>query len=434
LTDIIRVEKVNEVYNRIICEPSVGYEIKDYFTFKVPNYQFMPAYRNKMWDGNLYLYNPLTCLLYGGLNHHLEEFCKHREYKLEYSSDFSIDNFTVSDAHSFFKSLNLTMEPRDYQIDAFVNCVKNKRKLLLSPTGSGKSFIIYLLAMYYNKKTLIIVPTTSLVQQLSSDFISYGFDDTDNIHKIFEGQSKTTKSKFVFSTWQSLYKQPKAWFKQFDVVIGDEAHLFKAKSLTSIMTNLESCKYRFGFTGTLDDSNTHKLVLEGLFGPVRKVTSTSELIDKKVLSDFMINSIILSYPDNTRKLVTKMNYQEELDFLVTLPERNKFICNLCKSLKGNTLLLFQFVEKHGKVLYSMLKNSKLDKPIYFVSGQIESTEREKIRKLVESGDECIIFEFNDIKIVCKSEDKVLLSNKSYKKAKYITENDDIDDSWIINNK
>ena len=390
MTDIIRVEKLNEVYNRISCEPSVGYEIKDYFTFKVPNYQFMPAYRNKMWDGNLYLYNPLTCLLYGGLNHHLEEFAKLRDYKIEYSSDFSYNNFTIDDANKFFRSLNLTMEPRDYQIDAFVNCVKHKRKLLLSPTGSGKSFIIYLLARYYNKKTLIIVPTTSLVHQLSSDFISYGYDDTDNIHKIFEGQSKTTNSKFVFSTWQSIYKQPKTWFKQFDVVIGDEAHLFKAKSLTSIMTGLESCKYRFGFTGTLDDSNTHKLVLEGLFGPIRKVTSTSELIDKKVLSDFMINSIILSYPDETRKLVSKMKYQEELDFLVTLPDRNKFICNLCKSLKGNTLLLFQFVEKHGKVLHSMLKNSKIDKPIYFVSGQIESTEREKIRKLVEAGNECII--------------------------------------------
>ena len=64
--EIIKLEKVNEVYNKVICEPGVGYEIKDYFTFKVPNYQFMPAYKNKLWDGNIYLFNPMNCLLYGG--------------------------------------------------------------------------------------------------------------------------------------------------------------------------------------------------------------------------------------------------------------------------------------------------------------------------------------------------------------------------------
>lgn len=388
MTDIIKIEKVNEVYNRLICEPGIGYEIKNYFTFKVPNYQFIPAYRNKLWDGNIYLYNPLTCLMYGGLIHHLEEFCKERGYLLEYSSDFSSFEFSVKEANDFFTTLKLTMQPRDYQIDAFVNAVRNNRRLLLSPTGSGKSFIIYLITRYYNKKTLIIVPTTSLIHQLSSDFVSYGFEN--DIHKIYEGQEKTTNSKITISTWQSIYKQPKQWFDQYDVVIGDEAHLFKSKSLISIMTKLEQCKYRFGFTGTLDGTNTHKLVLEGLFGAVKKVTSTSDLIDKKVLSDFMIKSIVLSYPDSIRKHISKLKYQEELDFLVTLKERNKFICNLCQSLKGNTLLLFQFVDKHGKVLYDLLKNNETNKPIYFVHGQIESIERENIRKLVEKGDECII--------------------------------------------
>jgi len=388
--EIIKLEKVNEVYNKVICEPGVGYEIKDYFTFKVPNYQFMPAYKNKLWDGNIYLFNPMNCLLYGGLTEQLEIFCKSRDYKLELLSDFSSDNMSVKETLDFVKSLNLPFQPREYQLEAFIRCVRSRRKMLLSPTGSGKSLIIYLLSRFYNLRTLIIVPTTSLIHQMSSDFLSYGYDDPDNIHKIYQGQDKNIKSQFVISTRQSIFKQSKDWFNQFDVVIGDEAHLFKAKSLTSIMTKLENCKYRFGFTGTLDGSETHQLVLEGLFGPVKKIITTSELIEQKHLSNFMIKCISLQYPDDIKKECSKYSFQQEMDFLVSNQERNKFITNLSLSLKGNTLLLFQYVDKHGKVLYDMISNEHSDKDIYFVHGGIDGNEREKIRNIVEKNNNSII--------------------------------------------
>jgi len=388
--EIIKLEKVNEVYNKVICEPGVGYEIKDYFTFKVPNYQFMPAYKNKLWDGNIYLFNPMNCLLYGGLTEQLEIFCKSRDYKLELLSDFSSDNMSVKETLDFVKSLNLPFQPREYQLEAFVRCVRSRRKMLLSPTGSGKSLIIYLLSRFYNLRTLIIVPTTSLIHQMTSDFLSYGYSDPDNIHKIYQGQDKNIKSQFVISTWQSIFKQSKDWFNQFDVVIGDEAHLFKAKSLTSIMTKLETCKYRFGFTGTLDGSETHQLVLEGLFGPVKKIITTSELIEQKHLSNFMIKCISLQYPDDIKKECSKYSFQQEMDFLVSNQERNKFITNLSLSLKGNTLLLFQYVDKHGKVLYDMISNEHSDKDIYFVHGGIDGNDREKIRNLVEKNNNSII--------------------------------------------
>ena len=153
------------------------------------------------------------------------------------------------------------------------------------------------------------------------------------------------------------------FFSNFDVVIGDEAHLFKAKSLTSILTKLSGCRYRFGFTGTLDGTQTHKLVLEGLFGPVRKVTTTSELIEQKHLADFKIKAIVLSYPDEVRKMIARFSdYQSEMDYLVRLEARNKFIRNLALSLEGNTLLLFQYVEKHGKALFNELdrKSTRLN--------------------------------------------------------------------------
>jgi superfamily II DNA or RNA helicase len=232
------------------------------------------------------------------------------------------------------------------------------------------------------------VPTTSLVSQLSSDFADYGFVSDRYIHRIFSGQDKQTDKPITISTWHSIYKLPKEYFEQFDVVIGDEAHLFKAKSLTSILTKLSDCKYRFGFTGTLDGSNTHKLVLEGLFGPVRKVTTTAELMLKKHLAELDIKNIVLSYPDEVRKLAAKMDYQTEIDYIVTLPARNKFIVNLALSLEGNTLVMFQFVEKHGQVLYDMLKDC--GRKVFFVHGGVDGEDREQIRKILETEQNAIV--------------------------------------------
>lgn len=414
--ETVKIKKINEVYNKIDCEPSIAYELNDHFTFDVPGAKFMPAVRNKVWDGKIRLFNVMTCTLYSGLNRYVEEFCKSRKYEIEYETDFSSSEFSLIEAKKFVDSLNTKFVARDYQLDAFVHAVRERRALLLSPTASGKSFIIYLITRYYNAKTLIIVPTTTLVHQLASDFKEYGYDPSIGmgldgisskhtssvnrnsagskwsygIHKIYSGQEKGSQAQITITTWQSIYKQPKEWFRQFDVVIGDEAHLFKAKSLTSILTKLEDCKYRFGFTGTLDGTQTHKLVLEGLFGPVRKVTTTAELIEQKHLADFKIKAIVLSYPDEIRKMITRSSdYQSEIDYLVRLSARNNFIKNLALSLQGNTLLLFQFVEKHGQALYDLIK-SDCKNEVFFVHGGVEGSEREDIRKIVNKSNDSII--------------------------------------------
>lgn len=387
--DTVRVEKFDEVYNKIHCDPGIAFELNDRFTFEVPGAKFMPAVRNKVWDGKIRLFNPMTCLLYTGLLGYLEEFCQKRSYEVEYLSDFSAEEFSVKEATDFIRTLGVPdrFEQRDYQIDAFVYAVRNRRALMLSPTASGKSFIIYLLTRYYDAKTLIIVPTVSLVHQMAGDFKDYGY--SEEVYKIHAGVDKNVTKRVTITTWQSIYKMDKSWFGQFDVVIGDEAHLFKAKSLTSIMTKLTDCRYRFGFTGTLDGTQTHQLVLEGLFGMVRKVTTTAKLIEEKHLSNFVIKAIVLKYPDDVRKLLAKAKYQDELDYLVRCEARNKFIKNLALSLEGNTLLLFQFVEKHGHVLHEMIKR-ETDRPVYYVHGGVDGDEREEIRKIVETQADAII--------------------------------------------
>ena len=386
--EIINISKKNEVYIEIDSEASTAQEICDHFTFMVPGYTFMPAYRNRLWDGKIRLFNVHNRLLYGGLFEHLCKFLYTRDYKVKFDSDFNNEKIKIK--KDFIDSLKLPVIPRDYQMIAANHALSHHKTLLLSPTASGKSLIIYIILRYLNLKTLILVPTTSLVSQMYNDFREYGFDVANNCHTVFAGRDKGSELPIIISTWQSIYKMQQKYFEQYELVIGDEAHGFKSKSLTSIMTKCINAKYRIGTTGTLDGTLTHKLVLEGLFGKVYKVTSTKKLIDSNYLSPFTIKSILIRHPDSICHDLRNISYQEELDYLVNSEARNTFIKNLVLDLKTNTLLLFRFVEKHGKLLYDMIKEESKDRTVFFVHGGTDADTREQIRHIVESERDSII--------------------------------------------
>jgi len=394
---MITIEKLNDVYNRVYCEPSIAQELADRFTFDVPGARFSPQFKRRMWDGKIRLFSSATRLMYRGLIEQTIEFAKERGYEIKYDTpeDFSDWPWSLKESDEFAKKLKtLTLTPKDYQLNAFTFAVRKQRALLVSPTASGKSLIIYLLCRFVklqtsdNRKVLIVVPTTSLVHQMCSDFESYGLKE-GLVHKIFSGQEKITDAPFVVTTWQSIYQLPRKWFEQFNCVIGDEAHLFKAKSLTSIMTKLVDCPFKFGLTGTLDGSQTNKLVLEGLFGPVMKVISTAELIENKDVSDLKINAIVLNYDEASRKLMKDADYQSEAAFLAKNIDRNQFIRNLSLSLKGNTLILFKTIEQ-GETLFSDIKATCEHDKVFYVDGLVKGEEREDIRHAVEDEKTAII--------------------------------------------
>ena len=404
-SDLI-VYKKNEVYATVECEKHLLRELSEYFTFMVPGYQFVPAFRNKIWDGKIRLFNLHTKTLYLGLLSYLNLFAEERQYKIEYVDNLDVeDEFPMYHAKKFADSLNLHSAGRpitanDHQLEAFVDAMQRRRALLLSPTASGKSLIIYLLFRqlldFQGLKGLIIVPTTSLVEQLTSDFMDYsemnGFDVQGNVHKIYQGKEKHSEKKLIISTWQSLYTLPPEYFEQFDYIIGDEAHLFKAQSLTTIMTSCINTKYRVGLTGTLDGTKTHKLVLEGLFGPVKQVITTDELIKKGHLSKFEIKCLVLKHDDEVCQMMSESTYQEELQYLILNENRNKFIKNLAVSLGTNTLVLYQMVDKHGKILYDMIRNTEKigNRKVFFVHGGTDTEDRENIRKIMETENDAIV--------------------------------------------
>lgn len=387
----LTIERYDASYIKVHCsDDGLAQELSDVFTFKAPGYRFHPKFKAGWWDGNIKLYNVSTRLIYHGLSHKIEKFCEDNDVEC-------INNLpklpVATDILSFVDSLNLPDELFDHQRDALKAVSKSPRHLFISPTGSGKSLIIYIIAMYtvlvMDQKVLIVDPTVALLHQLYVNFQDYGLEDIDEVaYRVYTGQDKNAEHPVIISTWQSIYKQPPKYFDKFGCVIGDEAHLFTASSLVDIMKKLNKCEYRYGFTGTIADAKSHEFVLQGLFGSIVNVATTAELQDKKILAKIKVNCVILKHGKPECAAVKKEDYQVESDVIVDCVERNEFIIKLATTLKGNTLVLYRLVDRHGVPLYKAIKDvSKL--PVHFVSGTVDGEEREEIRQTIMGGDESI---------------------------------------------
>ena len=402
MSDIVAT-KIDAVDLKIECEDSIAKELNQFFTFYVPNYEFTPAYKNKKWDGKIRLFNVYSRKLYIGLLDYLVQFAKDRKYAIEHEivndHQVTVDGVSNMISELSIESRGKLITPYDYQIDAITHAINKKRTLLLSPTGSGKSLIIYSLVRHYlsqlehDEKILIVVPTTGLVSQMYNDFRDYSGSNWDvekNCHVIFSGQDKITNKQVVISTWQSIYKMTKDFFDKYKVVFGDECHLFKAKSLTTLMTKLTKADVRIGTTGTLDGTQVHKLVIEGLFGRVRNVTTTKTLMEREVLSNLQIDCLMLQYSQSEIQEIKRASYMDEMKWIIAHPKRNKFISDLCGKIKGNTLVLFNYVELHGKPLYELIQKTYPDKKVFFIYGGTDAEQRQNIRQMVDQEKEAIL--------------------------------------------
>jgi len=391
----LTILKKNEVYLQIDSDPHVFYELSDQFTFELPGAKFMPQYRKRYWDGKIRLFNVNNGQIYVGLLDKIQKFCKDHEYSYSfvdneyYGTPFEVnEHISYEGVKDYITSIS-KYAPRDYQIEGVYDALRHNRKLLISPTASGKSLMIYSIVRYYverGENTLIVVPTTSLVEQMYKDFADYGWDVGSFCHKIYAGKERETDSQVIITTWQSIYKLPRKYFERFSVVVGDEAHQFKSKSLISIMTKLDHAKYRFGFTGTLDGTQTHKWVLEGLFGPSYKIIGTKDLMTKGHVAKLDINILLLKHPP--QKFET---FEDEIQFIINSEKRNNFIRNLALDLKGNTLILFSRVEGHGRVLFDLINSNVLEqRQTFFVHGGVDAEDREKVREITELQNNAII--------------------------------------------
>jgi superfamily II DNA or RNA helicase len=386
------ISKKNEIDIHLDAEPSLIREVSDAFSFDVEGASFSPAYKKRFWDGKIRLLSTTTQCLPAGLVYQLCRWLDNHGYKWEFENNkfygvpYEEDNKITYEGVKWFLGNISKVTPREYQVDTVYQCLKEYRKTIVSPTGSGKSLMIYGICRYMEttgRRVLIVVPSKGLVEQMTGDFVDYGWDE-EHIHKIYQGHSLDTKAPVTISTWQSIYGMDKAWYRQFDCIIGDECHQYKAKSLQGIMKKCPDVKWRYGFTGTLDGKQVHKLILEGLFGPVYRTTSSSDLMDKGFLAKLNVEVIILKHEHQTFNA-----YHEEVAYLGDLVSRNRFVSQLTSRLSGNVLVLFNLVEGHGVPLYDIIK-ADTDRKVHLIHGDVKVTERENVRRIAESSNDNII--------------------------------------------
>lgn len=398
--DII-LEKLNEVFFRVHADFSVLQELKEYLTFMVPGYKFMPLYKNKLWDGRKCLVNKGNTV-YLGLLDHVLKFAKRSNYTVEIDeklikkNNFSEEFIKKFIAHITPEGTDLVV--RDYQEEAIISSIQNERQINLACTGAGKSAMIYYISRFYTaqkKKALVVVPTVSLVEQLIKDFADYAkgtWNVAGRVQKIYSGFGKDVTCEIVVSTWQSIFKAKKEWLNQFHCVIFDEAHLFAAAQISGMIEKMTEVPVKLGTTGTLDHENkkVHMLTLTGLIGPEKVIARSRDLIDRGMLSEVDIKMLVLNYPQEEREHVRKLKYQDEIDFIVKHKKRNNMVTQLALHCKGVTLVLFQFVEKHGKVLYEKIKAKAGNRAVYFIHGEVDAKIREEIRQIVLKSPDAII--------------------------------------------
>ncbi|PNX49261.1 MAG: hypothetical protein BV459_00295 [Thermoplasmata archaeon M11B2D] len=408
--DIV-ITKVSDVHAKIECEKSVFMELSDYMTFMSPNAKFDKRYRRRQWDGKIRLLNGKNKKIAVGLVPRLASFAKKQGYVVSVDPTIAtiVGAVTPEKIHQLVVSQNISRKEDDgtiipldmyaYQYSGVYYAAKERRCLLVSPTASGKSAMIYsiarMLMQVTKKRTLILVSTTSLVEQIFSDFVDYsginGWDTQKHCQKIYSLFDKSVSKDIVISTWQSIYEFDESYFRQFDSIIVDEVHLAEADSICGIMEKLKKCPYRIGLTGTLKDAKVHQLVLEGMFGAVHTLEKTKSLMDKGIITKLKINMVELHHKQADCEIVKKLNYQKEMEFISQHEKRNIFIKNLALKQKNNCLVLFQYIEKHGELLRSLLeRDSPENRPVYYVVGETAVIEREKVRALCEANDGCII--------------------------------------------
>lgn len=418
--------KRDNVYGLVECDDfDFVIMLREHFSYFADGYQFQSSYKNKLWDGKIRLLNAADGSIYLGLWQEVKEFCERHNKVCHIDPSIAIKPLQKERFSAFVESLNVhtggeAITPYDYQQDAAHYALQQQRCLLLSPTSSGKSLIQYMLLRMYlkvlensDKQILIIVPKSGLVKQMVGDFKDYssanGWDVDAHIHQI-SGPCKATDKKVTICTYQSLTNkktQPKKeWFKRFGAVMVDEVHTATAKSVMYILESCTEADWKVGLTGTLDECKTNEMTLRGLFGPVKNVITTKELMDRGTVAQLTVKIGVLKHAAKYCKFLrsadrgvkdaktgkpkkTKATYAEEISYITSSVERNRFIMRFTAGLKGNTILMINQIE-HGEFLYKTMKKFLPDRKIYLYTGAVGINERETIRQLMEAQDGAII--------------------------------------------
>lgn len=392
------------------------------FSFYVPGYRFMPSYERGTWDGKIRLINLSKLTFPTGLVRQIVDFCKETgiEYKvdLEFSRVYGTPN-SKQELLDFINSRKYYSKgkeiyPREDQLRAICNALLNSRCINICPTSFGKSLCIFIEALWHIKhyrRVMIVVPSVNLVRQFTNDIHDYCNDeDVPVIQEIYAGNSKVLNddTEIVITTWQSIYKLDAKWFNRFGCIILDEAHKGSTNCIRTVYEKATEVAWRTGWTGSLKEASIVGIQMEGLIGPIHKITDTHTLMKAGVVADLTIQIVRFNYPEslvkqlteylNNKKRLTgsgKNVYTDEIKFLESNYERNKTIVNMAATFKSTGLLLYTHIA-HGKALYEMVRKMYPKRDVYRIDGScvIRNDEKfpnfEQLKPIVEKEKDAIL--------------------------------------------
>jgi len=420
--------KINESSTKLILKESSKEEynqLKLYLNRYVNNYRFMPRYRYGIWDGRVDFFD--NGIINIGLWNEVLRCCK------EYGYNFDIENkelfpknhiITMEDVENFCKDFykdhkqkenkDKPFVPHDHQIEAIFKVFQWNYGLLEIATAGGKSLVFGTLIFYYltkinpNAKFLLIVPNMNLVTQFYNDLMEYnlGFhmeNKTPLDIRIEEIMSDHPRKYFgekepniYIGCYPSLEKRPKEWISQFDVVCCDEAHTAKARTITTILEKtFGSTKIRFGMSGTYPTEGSAELfTIESMIGPRLMLIGTKKLIEKGIISNVKVKSLILNYEDKkfAENVFTIKQHGGggkawllEKEYAQKSLKRKQFIGKLIKKFQNNSLVLFINIE-FGKDMYNYFRDNIEGIDFYYIDGSVDVKKREHIKQQMEITD------------------------------------------------
>lgn len=419
-TPQILIRKINHATLYIESDMDIAMELAEKFKFLMDGYKFAPSYKRGQWDGYIRLFNLGSRTIASGLFSEVVEFCISREYTYGVVDDFTHTGYenpmyktpgvTMESIKEFMDDLNLhahgeKLVIREYQVRGVFIALSERQAILKASVGAGKSAILYCVCRYLvevlGMRVLLIVPTIGLTTQMRGDFKDYsshnGWDVDSNVHLISAGADHNVNKPIVISTFQSLAKSSREWINDFGGIISDEGHSITAQSFQNIYGKATDVPFRLACTGTLHKIKCNVLVMSGLTGPVFSIAETKDLIDAGQLVPMKIKAITLKYSPEICKLFKKVSYEDELNWIVSNPKRNRFIAKLAASCKGTTLIYFRFSD-HGKALYDAIKSIVGDdKPVYLIDGDVSNDDREDIRQMANKEESYIVCSYGTMK-------------------------------------
>lgn len=422
---------ISEDKTKIILKDSTHeeyHQLKLFLTRKVDNYFFKKRRKMGLWDGSIDHFK--NGIIRFGLWKEIYKCCKEHGYKFDVDkSSFPFDlDVTKDDVTNFCKEYykdyrvdpteknpegNFT--PYEHQIEAVYNMLKYKYGVIEVATAGGKSLIFASFMFYIIKnvnpdaKFLLIVPQMSLVTQFYDDIVDYnlGYHKeqqnpfTLNVEEIFSDKPRKVrdgiKPNVFIGTYQSLINYPPEFFEQFNVIVTDESHTAKSKSLDTILTkSFGHAQYRLGLSGTYPGPDTAEyLTIVSLMGPKLMTVKARELMDNGLISEVKINAIILDHNEHdfaeTVYSIKKHGdgqkaYLLEKEFVQKSLRRKLFFKKLVDRFDNNSLILFHNIE-YGTMLFEYLRDNVINKHFYYVDGGTDKEKREKIKKIMEITDD-----------------------------------------------